>query len=228
MSSSDPKEVIGVRHLDLHVAGRLLVSDIAFSLQTGELCALTGRNGTGKSSLLRTICGLMPADPQRVFIMGRDNHAISVSERSKLVAVVTTDRPRLAGINALQCVQMGTWVNKGAALFEKYRPLQSLAVEYLDRVGAAHLAHQSMSRMSDGELQRVLLARALAQNTPLLLLDEPTAFLDFEGRNELMELLHSLSAKEGKTILFSTHEHELASKVAHRIYRIHEQRFSVI
>ena len=221
-------EVLKVDHLNLHVGGRLLVSDITFTLLPGELCALTGRNGTGKSSLLRTISGFLPVDPHRLTIMGRDSNAITVGERARLVAVVTTDRPRLAGINALQCVQMGAWVNKGAALFEKHRSLQSLAVEYLDRVGAAHLAHQSMSRMSDGELQRVLLARALAQNTPLLLLDEPTAFLDHEGRHELMDMLHSLSVDGGKTILFSTHEHELASKVAHRIYRINDRQLNIM
>jgi iron complex transport system ATP-binding protein len=215
-----------LRRLDLHAGRQLLAAGISFSAYSGELLALTGRNGTGKTTLLRTIAGLIPAPTGSIFIRGSDLNTQSVPRRASLVAVVTTDRPRLAGITALQCVIMGAGVSRQSSVFEHRRALEDVAARFLDMAGAGTLASKPLSQLSDGELQRVLLARALAQDTPLLLLDEPTAFLDSQGRSELMELLVSLADASGKTIVLSTHEMELARRLSHRFLRIENGRLT--
>lgn len=226
MTQANAIPTLELRQFDLYAGRQLLAAGISLTAFSGELLALTGRNGTGKTTLLRTIAGLLPAPTGSIFIRGSDLNTQSFRRRAALVAVVTTDRPRLAGITALQCVMMGAGVSRQAAVFEHRRALEDVAVRFLDMAGAGNLAGKPLSRLSDGELQRVLLARALAQDTPLLLLDEPTAFLDSEGRTELLELLVSLVTGSGKTILLSTHEIDLARRLAQRFLRIENGRLT--
>lgn len=186
-----------------------LLDDASVELAPGRLTALIGRNGAGKSTLLRLIAGVGAAQGGVIAIGGRDATAMSPLERARTIAMVTTYRPRVTAMTCREMVAAGrspytSWTGRLSPADEK-------AVDAaLDMVGASHLASREASRCSDGELQRVMIARGIAQDTPVMLLDEPTSFLDVPGRRELMALLRRLVKDVHKTVLFSTHEVELA------------------
>ena len=173
-------------------------------LGRGELCALIGRNGTGKSTLLRLVAGITRAQKGEVAIEGCDLHNASAAQLARLVSFVSTERINVTNLTARDVVSLGRtpYTNWLGALSRNDRHIVEQAME---RLSIRHLADKPTSAMSDGENARVMIARALAQQTPVILLDEPTAFLDIAGKYELCEILGSLAA-DGKTILFSSHD----------------------
>ncbi len=163
---------------------------------------MLGRNGTGKSTLLRALAGLDGRRGGRVLLDGRDLDRIAPPQLAATVAFVTTERVRIANLRCRDVVALGrapytNWIGRMQA--------EDAAV-----VGMDGYAGRTMDTMSDGECQRVMIARALAQQTPIILLDEPTSFLDLPNRYELCTLLRRLARDEGKCILFSTHELDIA------------------
>lgn len=188
-------------------------------LESHSLVALLGRNGSGKSTLLRHISGLLPLLSGEVCVNGQAIHQMTERERAKLISFVTTSRVRHLQLTAREVVGLGrsphtNWVGKLSAHDEQ------LVSNALEEVGISHLAHRYVSEISDGEMQRVMIARALAQDTPVLLLDEPTAFLDLPNRYELALLLKRLSKEQGKVILFSTHDLDVALQLCDRLMLI--------
>ncbi len=201
--------MIRFENLTLGYGSRTLLDSVTASVPTGALTALLGRNGTGKSTLLRALAGLGERRSGTVQIAGCDLDRMSQQQRAERVALVTTERVRIANLRCRDVVALGRapytdWIGrigpKDAAIVTR-----SLAT-----VGMADYADRTMDRMSDGECQRVMIARALAQQTPVILLDEPTSFLDLPNRYELCTLLARLARDEGKCILFSTHELDIA------------------
>ncbi|MBO7220569.1 MAG: ABC transporter ATP-binding protein [Alistipes sp.] len=199
--------MIRLDNISLSYGSRTILRDASLHLRKGELCALVGRNGAGKSTLLRAL-----TTNGEVLIGGRPLAAISPEKLAQTVAIVTTERIRIENLLVEDLVAMGrapytNWVGR---LQEIDRQIVGEAIE---KVGLADFAKRDTSTLSDGELQRAMIARAIAQQTPIILLDEPTAFLDIPTRFEVCRLLAELAHKEGKTILFSTHDLDSALPV---------------
>ncbi len=201
--------MIRLENLTLAYGSRTLIRDVTAEMPCGRLTALVGRNGTGKSTLLRAIAGLGRVSAGRILIGGRDVETLAPARIAATVALVTTDKVRIADLRCRDVVALGRapytdWI--GRMRQDDVRIVeQSLAL-----VGMESYADKTMDRMSDGECQRIMIARALAQQTPVMLLDEPTAFLDMPNRYELCTLLRRLAREENKCVLFSTHELDIA------------------
>ena len=200
---------IRLDHIALSYGSRTLLEDVSASFGQGELTALIGRNGTGKSTLLRAIAGLETTVSGDVALCGRPLASLTPHELSTTVGFVTTDKVRIANLACEDVVALGRapYTNWTGRMQEADR---AVVERSLRLVGMSAFARKTMDRMSDGECQRVMIARALAQDTPVILLDEPTAFLDLPNRYELATLLRRLTRDEGKCILFSTHDLDVA------------------
>ena len=195
---------------------RTLLREVNAAIPKGSLTALIGRNGTGKSTLLRAIAGLKRRYAGEILLDGRDISDMRADEMAKKLAFVTTERTRIANLKCEDVVAVGRapytdWIGRMQDA-DKEIVARSLA-----SVGMEAYAHRTMDKMSDGECQRIMIARALAQSTTIILLDEPTSFLDLPNRYELCSLLARLTHDEGKCILFSTHELDIALSLADSI-----------
>lgn len=200
---------IELRHLGIGYGRRTLLDDVSTTFAQGSLTALLGRNGSGKSTLLRALAGLGPVASGEVLLCGRPLVQLSPLERASTVSFVTTDKVRIANLACEDVVALGrapytNWFGR------MQRGDRETVARALELVGMSSFARKTMDAMSDGECQRILIARALAQDTPVILLDEPTAFLDLPNRYELCTLLQRLAREEGKCVLFSTHDLDIA------------------
>lgn len=194
-----------------------VLSNINATLRHGEFVALVGPNGAGKSTLLRTLANLQAPLAGRVLLAGHDARGYPRLEFSRQVAVVLTDRIGVDHLRVFDLVALGRHPHLGTS--HALRPLDRLVVDRaLATVSASGLGDRLVSSLSDGQRQRVLIARALAQEPRVLLLDEPTSFLDPAGRIAIMALLRDLSRDHGTTILCSTHEVELALRSCDRLW----------
>ena len=195
---------------------RTLLHEVEAAIPKGSLTALIGRNGTGKSTLLRAIAGLNRRYTGEILLDGRDISDMRADEMAKTLAFVTTERTRIANLKCEDVVAVGrapytNWIGR---MQDADREIVAWS---LASVGMSDYARRTMDKMSDGECQRIMIARALAQQTPVILLDEPTSFLDLPNRYELCSLLARLAHDEGKCILFSTHELDIALSLADSI-----------
>lgn len=218
---------ITTNRLTVGYRGHRVVEDISLSLPCGRLVCLLGPNGAGKSTLLRTLCGFQPPIEGTVTISGSDITTMSAAEVARLVSVVLTDRPLTPSLTAAEMVGMGRAPYTGfwGRLSDEDRRLVS---EAMQAVGIAPLATRRMGRLSDGERQKVMIAKALAQHTPVIVLDEPTAFLDYPSKVAVMKTLARLAHNEGKTILMSTHDLELASQLGDELIEIENKHIRKI
>jgi iron complex transport system ATP-binding protein len=194
---------------------------LTLEVQRGQLVCLIGPNGAGKSTLLRTIAGLHPPLKGNVEINGRDIRLLSPIQRAQTVSLVLTDKVRTHHLDVYSLVALGRypWSSWLGGLSDKDRA----AIEWaIDSAGVRPFLDRKINTLSDGEHQKVMLARALAQDTPLLILDEPTAHLDLPSRIRLMRLLHRLARQTGKGVLLSTHELELALQVADEVWLLQD------
>lgn len=218
---------ITTNRLTVGYRGHRVVEDISLSLPCGRLVCLLGPNGAGKSTLLRTLCGFQPPIAGTVTISGSDITTMSTAEVARLVSVVLTDRPLTPSLTAAEMVGMGRAPYTGfwGRLSDDDRRLVS---EAMQTVGIAPLATRRMGRLSDGERQKVMIAKALAQHTPVIVLDEPTAFLDYPSKVAVMKTLARLAHDEGKTILMSTHDLELAAQLGDELMEIENKHIRKI
>jgi iron complex transport system ATP-binding protein len=184
-------------------------------IRSGQLICLLGPNGSGKSTLLRTLAGLQPPLAGQVTITGKTE--LTSAGRAKKISLVLTDRINSNNLDVWSLVALGRypWSNWLGGLEESDRAAIERAIEV---TGVGGLRGRKLHTLSDGEHQKVMLARALAQDTPLLMLDEPTAHLDLPSRIRLMRLLHRLARELDKGILLSTHELDLALQVADEVW----------
>lgn len=218
---------ITTNRLTVGYRGHRVVEDISLSLPCGRLVCLLGPNGAGKSTLLRTLCGFQPPIAGTVTISGSDITTMSAAEVARLVSVVLTDRPLTPSLTAAEMVGMGRAPYTGfwGRLSDEDRRLVS---EAMQTVGIAPLATRRMGRLSDGERQKVMIAKAMAQHTPVIVLDEPTAFLDYPSKVAVMKTLARLAHDEGKTILMSTHDLELAAQLGDELMEIENKHIRKI
>lgn len=190
---------------------------INVTLHPGELTCLIGPNGAGKSTLMRTLAGMQPPLAGRVLLGETELHRLPPAQVAKRLAVVLTERVEVGNLSAYALVALGRhpytdW--RGRLRKED----EAVVRQAITTVGAAPLAARPVSELSDGERQKVMIARALAQEPEVLILDEPTAFLDLPRRVEIMQLLHTLARKGERAILLSTHDLELALRLADRLW----------
>ncbi|SDF31787.1 iron complex transport system ATP-binding protein [Lentzea fradiae] len=206
-----------LRGLAVGYRGKPVLTGLDAEARRGELTVLLGPNGTGKSTLLRTLAGLQPALGGTVHLDGTDLTGLPHAERARRMAVVLTDRVSPGQLTVRELVGFGRHPHTGfsGALGGHDHEVVAWAI---DAVAATHLAERDVSELSDGELQRVLTARALAQEPGLLLLDEPSAFLDAPSRVALTGLLRRLASERDLAVVVSTHELELALRVADAVW----------
>ena len=196
---------------------RVVAGDIDVALDRGEFVCLLGPNGAGKSTLMRTLAGMQPALNGYVHIAGRDIAEMSATEIAQLLSVVLTDRVSAGTMAVRDLVGLGRYPHTD--WIGRFAPKDEQAVAWAIRAaGAGDLEHRNVAELSDGERQRVMIARALAQQPDLMILDEPTAFLDLPRRVEIIALLRNLAHTTRKAILLSTHDLDLALRCADRIY----------
>ena len=186
-------------------------------LYPGELTCLLGPNGAGKSTLLRTLCGFQPSLGGDVFIDGVSLKETSFEQLAKMIGVVLTEKVNIQNITVEEMVSYGRSPYTGffGRLSEEDK---GMVVEAMDKVGITHMKDRLLQNLSDGERQKVMIAKALVQETPVIFLDEPAAFLDLPSKVELMQLLHKLTTDTGKVIFISTHDLDLALQTADKIW----------
>ncbi|MBQ9361913.1 MAG: ABC transporter ATP-binding protein [Bacteroidaceae bacterium] len=187
------------------------------TLNTGELTCLLGPNGAGKSTLLRTMCAFQPALSGTVEVMGHALNSYRQRALAELISVVLTDNGGVRNMTAFDVVGMGRSPYTGfwGRLGEKDRVVVNKCFQW---VGIEPLKERKMNTLSDGECQKVMIAKALAQETPVLFLDEPTAYLDYPSKIQMLMLLHRLARTLKKTVFLSTHDLEHALQVADQIW----------
>ena len=201
----------------------IVAHDINATINGGELTCLLGPNGAGKSTLLRTLSAFLPPVKGDITIMGRNLRDYSDRDLSKTIGVVLTEKTDLRNMTVEDLIGLGRSPYTGfwGTLHQKDREIMAKAI---GMVGIESLRGRMIHTLSDGERQKVMIAKALAQETPVIFLDEPTAFLDFPSKVEIMQLLHTLSRTTGKTIFLSTHDLELALQIADTIWLLDREK----
>lgn len=208
--------MIKLNDITLSFGSRKLIEHASAHFECGRMTALLGRNGTGKSTLLRAIASLGEVQGGVIEIGGRDLCDLSNAELARMVAFVNTERVSVEAMTAYDLVAVGR--SPYTDWSGRLRSSDHEAIERSIRIaGVEHLADRYVDTLSDGECQRVMIAKALAQDTPAILLDEPTSYLDMPNRYELCTLLGRLAHDEGKCVLFSTHELDIALTLSDNI-----------
>lgn len=201
--------MIKLENIKLGYGSRTLLDGVSTTFERGTLTALLGRNGAGKSTLLRAVAALGCLNGGSICVGGEDISTLTAEQIAHRISFVTTDKVRIPNLTCEDVVSLGrapytNWIGRMQEIDRQ------IVAEALAAVGMSDFARKTMDAMSDGECQRVMIARALAQQTPVILLDEPTAFLDLPTRHEVCALLRRLAHEEGKTIIFSTHDLDIA------------------
>jgi iron complex transport system ATP-binding protein len=211
-----PMRAVG---LAVGYAGRPVLSGLDLELRSGELVCLLGPNGAGKSTLLRTLAGLQPALAGSLWLGDRDAGSLPAAARARRTAIVLTERLDVGHLSVWDLAALGRHPHTGwsGRLSEDDRDAIRRGLE---DAGAWGLRDRHCDELSDGERQRASLARALAQDPDVLLLDEPTAFLDLPRRVEAMRALRRLARERGRAVLLSTHDLDLALRAADRLWLV--------
>lgn len=221
MNPSDPNEPLATAGLSIGYDEKGTAGTIAcgldVSLQSGQFVCLLGPNGAGKTTLLRTLSGALPPLAGDIRLRGTQLSAIPPRERAHQISVVLADRISAGMMDARSLVALGRHPYSGWLGRLNAKDRESIAWA-LEIVGASKLAERPVAELSDGEQQKVAIARALAQEASILLLDEPTAHLDLPNRIETMALLRQLSHEKNLSILLSTHDLELALRQADQLW----------
>ena len=203
---------IQTHNLSIGYGTTLVQQSLTFTLSLGEMVCMLGQNGCGKSTLLRTLAGLIPPLSGNYQIV----ESAATTDTAKQVALVLTERLSIEDTTVHDVVAMGRYPY--TSFLGRLTDNDEQVISWsLDAVGLAHTAHTFFNSHSDGEKQRILIAKALAQQTPVVLLDEPTAHLDLPNRIRTLQLLRRLAHEQNKLVLISTHELDLALALSDRI-----------
>jgi iron complex transport system ATP-binding protein len=200
-----------------------MLKNINLTSNEGKMIGIFGRNGQGKSTLLKTISGLLPAISGQFHFNGINVLTLSEKERAKLLSIVSTAQSGIGAITVKDFVAFGrfpytNWLGINKA--KDYREINNA----LELCKLQHFSNRNYDELSDGEKQKVNIARAIAQNTPLILLDEPTVHLDLINKVEVFKLLKALVKTHNKTVIIATHQMEYALQICDEIWLINDQK----
>ncbi|MEO8588870.1 MAG: ABC transporter ATP-binding protein [Flavobacteriales bacterium] len=198
-----------------------LLRDLDLRFEQGELVALIGVNGCGKSTLLRTLAGVQPPISGRIVVQDQRLSEMTSIARARAISVVLTGRPQAGLLDVRTLVSLGRqpWTGHLGRLTETDHIAVDRAIEH---TGIGAFVERGLHTLSDGEGQKVLVARALAQDTPMVLLDEPTAYLDLVNRVRILRLLRDIAHGLGKAVVFSTHDVQTAFDLCDRFIVLHD------
>ncbi|MCG8581167.1 MAG: ABC transporter ATP-binding protein [Bacteroidales bacterium] len=201
----------------------VLHNNINVQLQQGEFACLLGPNGAGKSTLIKTLSGFIPKINGVVKVSGKELHAYKRNQLAKVVSVVLTERLQVPNMTVFDLVALGRtpYTDFFGTISRQDR---QMVMQAINDVGLYGFANRQLVCMSDGERQKAMIAKALVQDTPLIILDEPTAFLDLPSKIEIVQLLKKLAKTKNKGILLSTHDLDLALQLADKIWLIAQGR----
>ena len=205
---------IEINHLSFAYTVREVLKDITLSVEQGQLLAVLGPNGVGKTTLFRCVLGLQPHYKGTIKIDGVDAHTLTARELAHRIAYIPQTHGIAFGYSVQDMVLMGTTHNVSTMSVPKQKEREAVNAA-LDKLGISHLTYQNFAKLSGGEQQLVLIARALAQNAKTLLMDEPTASLDYGNQSLVLRQVRML-ADEGYTVLLSTHNPQHALWYADR------------
>lgn len=212
-------EILRTKSLSIGYGEKVIVSDINATLDAGDMVALIGPNGAGKSTLFKTLSSRIKPVEGTIELMGKDLTAYSPNEKAKLLGIVLTERPDDMFISVYDIVASGRYPYSG--LFGKLNEKdETIIKESLEIIGISKLIDRRFHTLSDGEKQKVMIAKSIAQSTPVIMLDEPTAFLDYPSKIELLGILKTLTKEKGKAILFSSHDMELTLRHTDKLWII--------
>ena len=209
--------LLQIQNLTIGYGSKAIADKLSAVIPSGELICLLGSNGTGKSTLIRSICGFQPVLGGNVLIDKFDVHTLSERELSKQISVVLTDRVVVPNASVEELVGYGRSPYTGM-LGRMNTDDKAIVLNAMRECGIVHKKDCLLTSLSDGERQKAFIAKALAQDTPLIILDEPTAFLDLPARVEIMQLLRNIANTSGKSILMSTHDLDLALQLSDRLW----------
>lgn len=205
----------------------IVAEGLTSQIRRGELTCLVGANGVGKSTLLKTLSGFQPPLSGEILINNKKLETYSQEELSKLISVVLTEKVEVQDMSVTELISLGRSPYTGfwGKLTKKDKEVVAKSIEQINISG---LAHRFIQELSDGERQKVMIAKALAQETPIIFLDEPTAFLDFPSKVEIIQLLHTLCKKMEKTIFLSTHDIDLAIQISDKLWMLDKKKGLII
>lgn len=220
--------IISLSHLIIgYSASHPVITDIDLALRSGQLSCLIGENGIGKSTLLKTLTGFLPKLGGNLLLDGRDIQSYSQRELAREVSIVLTQKPDVQNLTIEEIIGLGRSPYTG--FFGRLRAEDRLVVEdAIAAMGIEKLKGRMIQTLSDGERQKVMIAKALAQETSVILLDEPTAFLDFPSKAETFQTLRRMAHERDKLILLSTHDLELAVRFADSLLEVREGRLKEV
>jgi iron complex transport system ATP-binding protein len=218
-------DALAAERLTFAYSGRPIFREFSLSLADGELAGLIGPNGSGKTTLLRILTGVLRPDSGRVLLYGEDLERISPRNRARMLAVVPQESRTLFDYTVLEVALMGRFAHLGLLGMESREDV-AIAEESLAEVGMDRVVSCSLNELSSGERQRVYVARALAQQPRVLLLDEPTSFLDLKYRLQIYEILARLNRERDLTVLTISHDLNLAARYCRKLHLIREGRLA--
>lgn len=208
---------LSINNLSIGYRDKVVAENICAEICSGQMVCLIGRNGTGKSTLLKTIAGFLSPLHGGVEFDNRKLETMTKKELARTIGIVLTGRTLGQNLSVEDMVGLGRSPYTGffGRLTEKDKEIVESSIEM---IGIGNLRNRKIVNLSDGEYQKVIIAKTLAQQTPIILLDEPTAFLDFQSKVDVMELALNLAHSEGKIILMTTHDINLAMKIADKLW----------
>lgn len=207
---------------NLHIGFKqALTNGIELEASENDFICIVGRNGTGKSTLLNTIAGVIKPLHGKCYIDEHEINKIKTFDKAKIVSYVPSKQEYLSNLKVIELVSLGR--SPYTNIFDKKSDQDNkIITKYLNELEIQHLAEKHLYSISDGERQRAMICRAFVQETPIILLDEPTSFLDYYSKNKLLQKLSELSSKNNKCIIFSSHDLEISFKYVTKIWLFNE------
>lgn len=215
--------ILSINNLEIgYISGKskkALLPPLNAAAGKGELIAIIGRNGIGKSTLLRTLTGLQPGISGSIFYYGKDIRDYTRLDLAREVGYISTEIVKVSNMRVYDLVALGRFPHTN--WIGKIEPEDDEIIKSaLEKTSMSDFSKKYVSELSDGERQKVMISRILAQDTGIMIMDEPTAFLDIGSKYEILHLLHQLSRQNQKTIIFSTHDLQMAVSQADKIWLV--------
>ncbi|MDO4966017.1 MAG: ABC transporter ATP-binding protein [Lachnospiraceae bacterium] len=195
---------------------KAVIKDINIEVKAGEIASLIGPNGVGKTTFIKTVSGIIKPISGKVFLDGNDLENINLNDRAKYIASVLTEKSFADIISCREMVSMGRYPFTGR-LGKLSKSDEDIVLKCMELTDTVSISEKDFTKISDGQRQRVLLARAICQEPKLLLLDEPTSFLDVKYKIEFLQLLRKLSSDMGFAVIVSLHELDMAKQISDKI-----------